>query len=67
MYSKYAKIRDSKGLTDNAVAKETGITQSTIYDWKQRAQENPKAGLSIQNLSTIAKFFKVPIEYFLED
>ena len=67
MYSIYANLRDSKGLTDNAVAVAVGITQSTIYDWKQRANKNPDAKLSIDNLKKIADYFGVSIEYFLEE
>ena len=32
MYTKYAKLRDAKGLNDNKVAEMTGIPASTIYD-----------------------------------
>lgn len=67
MYAIYSKIRDSKGMTDNAVAVAAGITQSTIYDWKQRSQKNPKAGLSIENLKKIAALFDVPVDRLLEE
>ena len=67
MYSKYAEIRDSKGYTDNAVATGTGITQSTIYDWKQRAQENPKAGITANNLKKIAVFLGVTMDELMGD
>lgn len=66
MYSIYAKLRDLRGVTDNAVAVATGITQSTIYDWKQRSEKNPQSRLSVDNLKKIADYFGVPIEYFLE-
>lgn len=67
MYTRYAKLRDSKGLTDNAVAVATGIPQSTIYDWKQRSAEKKTARLSVENTAKIAKLFDVPIETLLED
>lgn len=67
MYARYASIRDSKGMTDNAVAVATGITQSTIYDWKQRAAKNPKASLSIENAKKIASFFGVPVDELLRE
>lgn len=67
MYARYASIRDSKGMTDNAVAVATGITQSTIYDWKQRAAKNPKASLSIENTKKIASFFGVPVDELLRE
>ena len=58
MYSKYAELRDKAGLNDLQVAKKTGIPQSTIYDWKQRAAKDPLAGISAINLSKIAKVLK---------
>lgn len=67
MYLKYAELRDSRGMNDNSVAIKAGITQSTIYDWKQRSEKNPAAKLSVDNLAKIAKLFDVPIETFLED
>lgn len=67
MYAKYAKLRDERGMTDNAVAVATGITQSTIYDWKQRTEKDPSASLSIANAAKIAEFFGVPLEYFLKE
>lgn len=67
MYAKYAKIRDNKGLTDNAVAVATGITQSTIYDWKQRAMKNPKANLSVENAKKIADFLGVSVDDLLRE
>ena len=67
MYSRYAKLRDSKGMTDNSVAVAIGVTQSTMYDWKQRSNKNPDAGISVSLLKKLAKYFQVSVEYFLED
>ena len=56
MYVKYAQIRDSKGLSDYAVAKGAGVGRSTLSDWKN--------GLhipGIPNLQKIADFLGVPI------
>lgn len=64
MYTKYAKLRDERGMTDNAVAVATGIKQSTFYDWKQRAERDPDASMSIDRMSKIAKYFDVPLDYF---
>lgn len=66
MYARYASIRDSKGMTDNAVAVATGITQSTIYDWKQRAAKNPRASLSMENAKKIADFLGVSVDDLLK-
>lgn len=67
MYARYAKIRDERKLNDLQVAEATGIPSSTIYDWRQRSAENPKAGLSADKLLKIAKLLEKPIEFFLED
>lgn len=67
MYKKYADLRDERGYNDLRVAKETGIPQSTIYDWKQRCERNEDARISINALAKIAKLLQKPIEYFLED
>ena len=64
MYAKYAKLRDERGLTDNAVAVATRIPQSTLYDWKQRSERDEKAALSFGHLVRIANYFGVSIEYF---
>lgn len=61
MYAKYAKLRDEKGLTDYKVAKETGIPRSTLYEWG-RGMYEPK----LDKIVKLAKFFGVPLEYFVE-
>lgn len=67
MYAKYALLRDKKGLNDLKVAEATKIPPSTIYDWRQRSAENPRAGLSADKLLKIAKLLDVSLEYFLEE
>lgn len=67
MYTKYAKLRDAKGLNDNKVAEMTGIPASTIYDWKQRSEKDGKASLSFENIVRIAKLFEVSVNYFAEE
>ena len=67
MYTKYAELRDKKGLNDAKVAEATGIPVSTIYDWKQRSENDSRANMSAENLSKIARFFEVPMEYFLKE
>lgn len=61
MYDKYVVLRDEKGVTDYRVASETGITKSTFTDWKT-GRSKPK----VDKLTTLAKYFGVPIEFFLE-
>lgn len=61
MYKKYAALRDRRGLTDYRVSIDTRITKSTFSEWKN-GKYNPK----IEKLMTLAKYFNVSIEYFLE-
>jgi transcriptional regulator with XRE-family HTH domain len=59
VYERYAKLRDSKGLSDYKVAKESGVNPAIIYSWKV-GRWSPGLG-SLQKLS---KYFGVSIEYF---
>lgn len=61
MYEKYVKLRNEKGVTDYRVAMDTGIPKSTFTDWKN-GRSKPKT----EKLKSIADYFNVPIEYFLE-
>lgn len=47
MYLNYAKIRDEKGLTDYKVSKATGISTSTLSEWKS-GKTRPKVDKLIQ-------------------
>ena len=58
MYSVYAELRDKKGLSDYAVAKETGVGRSTLSDWKTGKHEP-----NTDNLIKIASFLGVSVEY----
>ena len=62
MYEKYVALRDKKGVTDYAVSQATGIAQSTFSDWKS-GRSKPK----LEKLILIARFFEVPIEYFVTE
>ncbi len=61
MYSKYAKLRDDRNLTDYEVSRQTGIATSTLTDWKME-RYTPK----VDKIQRIASFFGVPLEYFLD-
>lgn len=61
LYDKYSKIRDENNMTDYKVAKEAGIPQSSIYDWKYDVC-TPK----IDKLKKIADLFGVPVTEFIE-
>ena len=60
MYEKYARLRDAKGMTDYAVSKATGISTSTLTDWK-KGRSVPKA----DKLKILAGLFGVAIEELL--
>lgn len=60
-YQKYVELRDSRGVSDYRVATESGVNQSTFSDWKS-GRSKPK----LEKLLKIARYFDVPIEYFLE-
>lgn len=62
MYSKYAELRDKKGVTDYAVSKATKIPTSTLTNWKY-GRYSPK----VDKLKILSNYFGVTIEYFLEE
>lgn len=61
LYKKYEKLCLEQGKTSYQVSKETGISQSTLSDWKN-GRSNPK----IDKLKILADYFGVPIEQLLE-
>jgi repressor LexA len=61
MYKKIEKLMKKKKLTQYALAKETGIPQSCLSDWKT-GRSNPK----LDKLKILSDYFDVPIEYFLD-
>lgn len=62
MYKKYAELRDNLAVTDYEVSKQTGVSTSTLTNWKY-GRYTPKA----DKLKKLATYFNVSIEYFLED
>lgn len=61
MYSKYAIIRDERGLTDYQVCKKANIRQSTMTAWKQGAY-TPKYETKMK----IAKVLKINVKRLME-
>ena len=53
---------EERGITAYKVSKETGVATATLTEWKNGTYQ-PK----VDKLMLIAKFFDVPIEYFLTD
>jgi len=60
-YQKYAKIRDSKGLTDYRVSQISGVSRSNLSDWKL-GRTTPKR----QTLQRIADALGVPLSELME-
>lgn len=62
MYQNYTKLRDERNLSDYAVAKNTGIPQSTFTDWKT-GRSAPK----MEKLIKIADFLGVSIDELVRE
>ena len=60
MYERYCKLRDSQGLTDAEIARQSGLNKSTFSDWKS-GKGTPKA----DKLLPIAKCLGTTIEYLM--
>lgn len=61
MYEKFAELLGKSNKTAYQIAKDTGIAQSVLSDWKT-GRSKPKA----DKLKILADYFGVSIEYFLE-
>lgn len=62
MYEKFAELLEQTNKTAYQVSKDTKIAQSVLSGWKT-GKSNPK----VDKLQKIAKYFGVPVDYFLED
>lgn len=60
MYEKFAELLEKTNKTAYQVSRETGISTSTLTNWKQ-GKYTPK----VDKLKIIANYFGVSIEYFL--
>ena len=71
MYEKYLKLLNEKGVTTRQVCGATGIPESTMSMWKARYEawggnaEKKEPVPSIDTVYKLAKYFDVPIEYFI--
>ncbi|MTK05582.1 MAG: helix-turn-helix transcriptional regulator [Hungatella sp.] len=61
MYQKYAELRDKANVTDYEVAKQTGVSTSTLTNWKY-GRYKPK----MNKLMALAKYFDVSLETLVE-
>lgn len=62
MYSKFVKLLQERGITAYKVAKDTGISQTTLSDWKT-GRATPKA----DKLLLLSEYFGVSVEFFLKE
>lgn len=62
MYSKFETLLNDRGVTAYRVSAETGVSTATLSNWK-KGNYAPK----IDKLLALAKYFDVPLEYFLEE
>ena len=63
MFERYLKLCKKKGVTSYRVAKDTGISQVALSDWKSGGTKTPSVGV----LKKLAKYFGVTIDYFIRD
>lgn len=60
MWEIFEKLCAEMGVTPYKVAKDTGITQSTIYNWKTRNNL-----IGVERGQKIADYFGVSLEYLM--
>lgn len=60
MYEIFEQLLQKYGVSSYKVAKETGVTQSTLSDWK-RGRSTPKS----ENMKKLADYFGVSIDYLM--
>lgn len=60
MYEIFEQLLQSFSVTAYKVAKETGVTQSTLSDWK-RGRSTPKS----ETMKKLADYFGVSVDYLM--
>lgn len=60
MYKKFQELLSESGKTPYQVSKDTGISTSTLSNWKN-GNYNPK----VDKLKILADYFGVTVDYFL--
>lgn len=61
-YKKLDMLMKQRGLSLLEIASESGVSKSTLYDWKKGIREPKK-----DNIAKIAIRYDVPLSYFFED
>ncbi|EJW14150.1 helix-turn-helix domain-containing protein [Paenibacillus alvei] len=62
MYKKFQELLNESGKTAYQVSKDTGISTSTLSNWK-KGNYNPK----VDKLKILADYFGVTLDYFLSE
>lgn len=62
VYSRFSDLLQKNDLSSYRVSKDTGISQQTFSDWKI-GKTQPK----LDKLLKLAKYFNVPLEYFVDE
>lgn len=57
----YEKLRDDMNLTDYEIAKKTGLSRSTLSEWKT-GTHSP----GLETLKKLADFFGVTVDTFVK-
>jgi len=60
MYETFKKLIDERNITSYKVSKDTGISQTTLSDWKV-GKSKPKA----DKLKILADYFGVSVDVFI--
>lgn len=60
MYEIFMQILQERGITPYKVSKETGVSQSTLSDWK-KGRSTPKS----DNMKKIADYLDVSVDYLM--
>lgn len=60
MYEIFEQLLQRYGVSAYKVSKETGVTQSTLSDWK-RGRSTPKT----ENMKKLADYFGVTVDYLM--
>ena len=62
MYRKFVQLLQERKITAYKISKDTGISQSTLSDWKT-GRAIPK----MDKIVIIARYFGVPVDYFIDE
>lgn len=62
MYETFKALLEQTGKTPAQVSRDTGINSTVFSEWK-KGKSKPKA----DKLYTLAKYFGVPMEIFMEE